>query len=99
MGFRPIVLERGKPVRERTQDTWGLWRKSVLNPASNVQFGEGGAGLFSRSEERRVGKEWVSTCGSRWAPYHEKTKRQNQGPATEMHIVKISVEIEIYKRK
>src|SRR3546814_11471094 len=40
-------LERGKPVRERTQDTWGLWRKSVLNPASNVQFGEGGAGLFS----------------------------------------------------
>src|SRR3546814_2709746 len=46
MGFRPIVLERGKPVRERTQDTWGLWRKSVLNPASNVQFGEGGAGLF-----------------------------------------------------
>src|SRR3546814_1455680 len=47
MGFRPIVLERGKPVRERTQDTWGLWRKSVLNPASNVQFGEGGAGLFS----------------------------------------------------
>jgi uncharacterized FAD-dependent dehydrogenase len=47
MGFRPIVLERGKPVRLRTQDTWGLWRKSVLNPASNVQFGEGGAGLFS----------------------------------------------------
>ncbi|HET8881793.1 MAG TPA: NAD(P)/FAD-dependent oxidoreductase [Solimonas sp.] len=47
MGFRPIVLERGKPVRERTKDTWGLWRKHVLNPASNVQFGEGGAGLFS----------------------------------------------------
>ncbi|HSW11210.1 MAG TPA: FAD-dependent oxidoreductase, partial [Solimonas sp.] len=47
MGFRPIVLERGKPVRLRTQDTWGLWRKSVLNPESNVQFGEGGAGLFS----------------------------------------------------
>ena len=47
MGFRPIVLERGKPVRKRTKDTWGLWRKHVLNPASNVQFGEGGAGLFS----------------------------------------------------
>ncbi|WP_439606475.1 NAD(P)/FAD-dependent oxidoreductase [Hydrogenophaga sp.] len=47
MGFRPIVLERGKPVRERTQDTWGLWRRHVLNPESNVQYGEGGAGLFS----------------------------------------------------
>ncbi len=47
MGFRPIVLERGQPVRQRTQDTWGLWRKRVLNPQSNVQFGEGGAGLFS----------------------------------------------------
>ncbi|HSV51075.1 MAG TPA: FAD-dependent oxidoreductase, partial [Burkholderiaceae bacterium] len=47
MGFKPIVLERGKPVRERTKDTWGLWRKNVLNPESNVQFGEGGAGTFS----------------------------------------------------
>jgi uncharacterized FAD-dependent dehydrogenase len=47
MGFRPIVLERGKAVRERTQDTWGLWRKHTLNPESNVQFGEGGAGTFS----------------------------------------------------
>ena len=47
MGFRPIVLERGKEVRQRTKDTWGLWRKSVLNPESNVQFGEGGAGTFS----------------------------------------------------
>ncbi|WP_374349814.1 NAD(P)/FAD-dependent oxidoreductase [Chitinimonas sp.] len=47
MGLRPIVLERGKQVRERTKDTWGLWRKSVLNPESNVQFGEGGAGTFS----------------------------------------------------
>ncbi len=47
MGFRPIVLERGKAVRERTRDTWGLWRKKVLNPESNVQFGEGGAGTFS----------------------------------------------------
>jgi hypothetical protein len=47
MGFKPIILERGKAVRERTQDTWGLWRKSILNPESNVQFGEGGAGTFS----------------------------------------------------
>jgi len=47
MGFKPIILERGKVVRERTKDTWGLWRRSVLNPESNVQFGEGGAGTFS----------------------------------------------------
>ena len=47
MGFKPIILERGKAVRERTKDTWGLWRKNVLNPESNVQFGEGGAGTFS----------------------------------------------------
>jgi len=47
MGFRPIILERGKVVRERTKDTWALWRKSVLEPESNVQFGEGGAGTFS----------------------------------------------------
>ena len=47
MGLRPVVLERGKAVRERTQDTWGLWRKGVLDPESNVQFGEGGAGTFS----------------------------------------------------
>jgi len=47
MGFKPIVLERGRDVRRRTQDTWALWRKSILTPESNVQFGEGGAGLFS----------------------------------------------------
>jgi len=47
MGFRPLVLERGRDVRRRTQDTWGLWRKKTLDPESNVQFGEGGAGLFS----------------------------------------------------
>ncbi len=47
MGFRPIILDRGKVVRERTKDTWGLWRRRVLNPESNVQFGEGGAGTFS----------------------------------------------------
>jgi hypothetical protein len=47
MGFRPIILERGKVVRERTKDTWALWRKNILTPESNVQFGEGGAGTFS----------------------------------------------------
>jgi uncharacterized FAD-dependent dehydrogenase len=47
MGFRPIILERGKEVRERTKDTFGLWRKRELQPESNVQFGEGGAGTFS----------------------------------------------------
>ncbi|OJU13972.1 MAG: hypothetical protein BGN86_09590 [Caulobacterales bacterium 68-7] len=47
MGFRPIILDRGKVVRQRTQDTWGLWRRGELNPESNVQFGEGGAGTFS----------------------------------------------------
>ena len=47
MGFKPIVLERGRDVRRRTQDTWALWRKQTLTPESNVQFGEGGAGLFS----------------------------------------------------
>ena len=47
MGLKPIILERGKTVRERTKDTFGFWRKRVLNPESNVQFGEGGAGTFS----------------------------------------------------
>ncbi len=47
MGLRPLILERGKAVRERTRDTWGFWRKGILDPESNVQFGEGGAGTFS----------------------------------------------------
>ena len=47
MGLRPLILERGKPVRARTKDTWALWRHGVLDPESNVQFGEGGAGTFS----------------------------------------------------
>ncbi len=47
MGLRPVVLERGSSVRQRTRDTWGLWRRGVLDGESNVQFGEGGAGLFS----------------------------------------------------
>ena len=70
MGLRPIVLERGKTVRERTKDTWGLWRRGELNPESNVQFGEGGAGTFSdgklysqikdpRHLGRKVMKEFV----------------------------------------
>lgn len=46
-GYKPIVLERGKEVRARTKDTWALWRKRKLTTESNVQFGEGGAGLFS----------------------------------------------------
>ncbi|MCO5081526.1 MAG: NAD(P)/FAD-dependent oxidoreductase [Rhizobiaceae bacterium] len=71
MGLRPIILERGKVVRERTKDTWGLWRKGVLDPDSNVQFGEGGAGTFSdgklysqikdpRHLGRKVLKEFVA---------------------------------------
>lgn len=47
MGFRPIILERGRIVRERTRDTWALWRRGVLTEESNAQFGEGGAGTFS----------------------------------------------------
>jgi hypothetical protein len=47
MGFRPLILERGKDVRERSQDVWGFWRQGRFNPESNVQFGEGGAGTFS----------------------------------------------------
>ena len=47
MGLQPLVIERGKPVRQRTLDTWGLWRRQQLQAESNVQFGEGGAGTFS----------------------------------------------------
>jgi uncharacterized FAD-dependent dehydrogenase len=63
-GFRPIVLDRGKVVRERTKDTWGLWRRAVLHPESNAQFGEGGAGTFSDGklwsgikDPRRLGRK------------------------------------------
>ena len=59
MGLRPIVLERGRQVRERTKDTWGLWRQGVLQPESNVQFGEGGAGTFSD------GKLWSQISDTR----------------------------------
>ena len=74
MGFRPIILERGKIVRERTRDTWGLWRRSVLDPESNVQFGEGGAGTFSDGklysgvkDARHLGRKVLTTfvdCGA-----------------------------------
>ena len=58
-GFRPIIIERGKKVRDRTKDTFGLWRKRELNPESNVQFGEGGAGTFSD------GKLWTQVSDSK----------------------------------
>ena len=76
MGLRPLVLERGRAVRERTRDTWGLWRRGVLDPESNVQFGEGGAGTFSDgklwsqiSDPRHLTRK-VSTSSS--APAHPK---------------------------
>jgi uncharacterized protein len=47
MGFRPLILERGKIVRDRSVDTFGFWSKGKFNPESNAQFGEGGAGTFS----------------------------------------------------
>jgi uncharacterized FAD-dependent dehydrogenase len=75
MGLRPIVLERGKPVRERTKDTWGLWRKNVLHPESNVQFGEGGAGTFSDGklysqikDPRHLGRKVMSEFVKAGAP-------------------------------
>ena len=75
MGFRPIILERGKIVRERTRDTWGLWRKSVLDPESNVQFGEGGAGTFSDGklhsqvkDPRHLGRKVLTEFVSAGAP-------------------------------
>jgi hypothetical protein len=74
MGFRPIILERGRIVRERTRDTWGLWRHGTLRPESNAQFGEGGAGTFSdgklysgikeaRNLGRKVLTEFVAAGG------------------------------------
>lgn len=74
-GYRPIILERGKVVRERTKDTWGLWRNSVLNPESNVQFGEGGAGTFSDGklysqikDPRHLGRKVLSEFVKAGAP-------------------------------
>ena len=75
MGFCPIILERGKIVRERTKDTWALWRKSVLTPESNVQFGEGGAGTFSDGklysgiqDKRHLGRKVLTDFVAAGAP-------------------------------
>jgi uncharacterized FAD-dependent dehydrogenase len=65
MGLRPIIIERGKAVRERTKDTWGLWRRSVLDPESNVQFGEGGAGTFSDGKLYSAGSRTPATWAAR----------------------------------
>jgi uncharacterized FAD-dependent dehydrogenase len=65
MGFKPIILDRGKVVRERTKDTWGLWRRGELNPESNVQFGEGGAGTFSDGKlysQIKDPRTWAARC-------------------------------------
>lgn len=76
-GLRPLILERGKVVRERTKDTWALWRRGVLTPESNVQFGEGGAGTFSdgklvtRINDPRV-DEVLATLIEAGAPEHIK---------------------------
>lgn len=75
MGLRPLVLERGKAVRARTADTFALWRKSILTPESNVQFGEGGAGTFSDgklysqvSDPRHYGRKVLSAFVRAGAP-------------------------------
>ena len=75
MGFKPIIIERGKAVRERTKDTWGLWRRSVLDPESNVQFGEGGAGTFSDGklysrikDQRHLGRKVLTEFVKAGAP-------------------------------
>ncbi len=75
MGFRPIILERGKVVRERTKDTWKLWRQSVLNTESNVQYGEGGAGTFSDGklysqikDQRYLGRKVLTEFAKAEAP-------------------------------
>jgi hypothetical protein len=48
MGFRPLLLERGEPVKQRTLQTFAFWRgETDIDPESNAQFGEGGAGTFS----------------------------------------------------
>jgi uncharacterized FAD-dependent dehydrogenase len=81
MGLNPIVLERGKKVRERTKDTWGLWRKRVLNPESNVQFGEGGAGTFSD------GKLWSQIKDPRFLGRKVMTEFVKAGAPAEILLV------------
>lgn len=78
-GFSPLILERGKPVEERIKDVEKFWNEGKLNPISNVQFGEGGAGTFSdgklttRIKDRRcevVLREFVN-CGAPQAILYE----------------------------
>ena len=76
MGLKPVLLERGKVVRERTKDTWGLWRRGVLDPESNVQFGEGGAGTFSDGklwsqikDPRHLGRKVLTEFVAAGAPH------------------------------
>lgn len=75
MGLKPIVLERGRDVRRRTRDTWGLWRERKLDTESNVQFGEGGAGTFSDGklysqvkDKRHLGRKVLSEFVKAGAP-------------------------------
>ena len=82
-GPRPLVLERGRAVRERTQDTWGLWRRGVLDPESNVQFGEGGAGTFSDgklwsqiSDPRHLTRKVIDEFVRAGAPEEIRLRRQ-----------------------
>lgn len=56
-GFKPIMIERGKPVEKRREDVETFWKTGVLNPQSNVQFGEGGAGTFSDGKLNTVVKD------------------------------------------
>ncbi|MFM2065234.1 MAG: hypothetical protein RLZZ584_143 [Pseudomonadota bacterium] len=81
MGLNPIVLERGKVVRERTRDTWGLWRKGQLDATSNVQFGEGGAGTFSD------GKLWSQISDPRHLTRKVLTEFVNAGAPEEILYV------------
>ncbi|EFK97558.1 Uncharacterized FAD-dependent dehydrogenase [sediment metagenome] len=87
MGFRPILLERGRSVRERTADTFRFWRRRVFDPESNVQFGEGGAGTFSdgklytqirdpRHLTRKVLTEFVA-AGPAGNPLREQTPHRH----------------------
>jgi len=75
MGLKPLVLERGQAVRQRTQDTWGFWRKRSLNTESNVQYGEGGAGTFSDGklysqvkDKRHLGRKVMNEFVAAGAP-------------------------------
>lgn len=74
-GLEPIIVERGKSVRERTVDTFAFWRKAELSPESNVQFGEGGAGTFSDgklysgvSDPRQLGRFVLEEFAKAGAP-------------------------------